>query len=146
MFLPKAGVFADGQARVVAENIAADIAGESRASRFTGQGFCYIEVGDGMAAYGSGNFYGIPGPRVTLEPPSQRYRQEKEDLARFMLRIKHELGVTILWVEHDIQLVGDLTDRIAVLHYGRKISEGTPIEVLNDPLVLEAYLGGTVKT
>ncbi len=87
-------------------------------------------------------------PRLLLldEPSSGMNRQEKEDLARFMLRIKHELGVTILWVEHDIQLVGDLTDRIAVLHYGRKISEGTPIEVLNDPLVLEAYLGGTVKT
>ena len=87
MFLPKSGVFADGHARVVAENIAAEITGEGRATQYTGHGFCHIEVGDGMAAYGSGNFYGIPGPRVTLEPPSQRYRQEKEDLERTLLAL-----------------------------------------------------------
>jgi sulfide:quinone oxidoreductase len=89
MFLPKSGVFADGHARVVAENIAAEIAGEGRATQFTGHGFCHIEVGDGMAAYGSGNFYGIPGPRVTFEPPSQRYRQEKEELERSLLALWH---------------------------------------------------------
>jgi sulfide:quinone oxidoreductase len=87
MFLPKSGVFADGHARVVAENIAAEITGEGRATQYTGHGFCHIEVGDGMAAYGSGNFYGIPGPRVTLEPPSQRYRQEKEDFERTLLAL-----------------------------------------------------------
>jgi len=87
MFLPKSGVFADGHARVVAENIAAEITGEGRATQYTGHGFCHIEVGDGLAAYGSGNFYGIPGPRVTLEPPSQRYRQEKEGLERTLLAL-----------------------------------------------------------
>lgn len=80
MFLPKAGVFADGQARAVAENIAADIEGRRGQSRFDGYGFCYVEVGDGMAAYGAGNFYGLPGPRVTLEPPDGRYRKEKEGM------------------------------------------------------------------
>jgi sulfide:quinone oxidoreductase len=87
MFLPKSGVFADGHARVVAENIAAEIAGEGKATQYTGHGFCHIEVGDGMAAYGSGNFYGIPGPRVTLEPPSHAYRQEKEELERTLLAL-----------------------------------------------------------
>ncbi len=87
MFLPKAGVFADGQARVVAENIAAEIGGRGPAKRFDGHGFCFIEVGDGMAAYGSGNFYGIPRPSVTLEPPSQRYRKEKEELERTALAL-----------------------------------------------------------
>jgi ABC-type branched-subunit amino acid transport system ATPase component len=58
-----------------------------------------------------------------------------------MLRIKHELGVTLLWVEHDVQLVADLADRIAVLHYGRTIAEGTPVAVLADPVVADAYLG-----
>ncbi len=82
MFLPKAGVFADEEARVVAENIAAEIAGEAGASRFNGHGFCYIEVGDDMAAYGAGNFYGIPVPTVSLEPPSLRYRVEKHQLER----------------------------------------------------------------
>jgi len=87
MFLPKAGVFADGQARVVAESIAAEIGGKGRARQFDGHGFCYIEIGGGMAAYGSGNFYGIPGPSVSLEPPSQRFRQEKEELERTVLAL-----------------------------------------------------------
>lgn len=87
MFLPKAGVFADAQARVVAENIAAQITGDGKATQYTGYGFCYIEVGDGMAAYGSGNFYGLSGPSVTLEAPSRRHRQEKEDLERAVLAL-----------------------------------------------------------
>jgi len=87
MFLPKAGVFADAEARVVAEAIASEITGEGKASRYDGQGFCYIEVGDGKAAYGAGNFYGMPGPRVSLEPPSDRYRREKEDLERTALAL-----------------------------------------------------------
>jgi branched-chain amino acid transport system ATP-binding protein len=82
-------------------------------------------------------------PRLLLldEPSAGMNRQEKEDLARFMLRIKHELGVPMLWVEHDMQLVGDLADRVAVLHHGRKIAEGRGEEVLKDPAVVEAYLG-----
>ena len=87
MFLPKAGVFADGQAHTVAEKIAADIAGGGDISRFNGHGFCYIEVGAGMAAYGAGNFYGLPGPRVTLEPPSERWRKEKEGIERTALAL-----------------------------------------------------------
>lgn len=80
MFLPKAGVFADEQARIVAQNIAAKIAGEDATSRFNGHGFCYIEVGDGKAAYGDGDFYGIPAPTVRLEPPSAAFRREKMQL------------------------------------------------------------------
>ncbi len=87
MFLPKSGVFADGQARAVAENIAAKIRGEDKATQYKGHGFCHIEVGDGMAAYGSGNFYGIPAPRVTMEPPSEQFRREKEDLERTLLAL-----------------------------------------------------------
>jgi sulfide:quinone oxidoreductase len=87
MFLPKAGVFADEQARVVSANIATEITGEGTPTQYTGRGFCYIDVGDGMAAYGSGNFYGIPAPSVTLEPPSQRYWQEKVEMEQTLLAL-----------------------------------------------------------
>lgn len=78
--LPKAGVFADEQARVVAANIAAELRGGDKPKRFDGKGFCYIEIGDGKAAYGSGNFYSYPGPRVYLEPPSQKFHDERKRL------------------------------------------------------------------
>jgi len=84
-FLPKAGVFADEQARVVARNISGEILGEAKQSRFDGKGFCYLEMGDGRAAYGSGDFYAYPGPRVYLEPPSQQYHKERRELEREQL-------------------------------------------------------------
>jgi sulfide:quinone oxidoreductase len=84
-FLPKAGVFADEQARVVAGNISGEVLGEAKQSRFDGKGFCYLEMGDGRAAYGSGNFYAYPVPRVYLEPPSQRYHKERRELEREQL-------------------------------------------------------------
>ncbi|MFQ5380218.1 MAG: NAD(P)/FAD-dependent oxidoreductase [Dehalococcoidia bacterium] len=86
MFLPKAGVFADEQARVVAGNIVADVMGSDRAG-YDGRGFCYIETGNGMAAYGSGNFYALPGPSVTLAAPSARFRREKAEIERSLLEL-----------------------------------------------------------
>jgi branched-chain amino acid transport system ATP-binding protein len=77
------------------------------------------------------------------EPSAGLNREEKEDLARFILRAKHELGMTMVWVEHDMQMVADLADRIYVLNYGRYITDGPPDEVLVHPAVIEAYLGTT---
>jgi sulfide:quinone oxidoreductase len=84
MFLPKAGVFVEAEARVVAQNVATTIGGEARAIRFDGRGSCYVEVGDGMAAFGSGRFFDYPGPSVTLEPPSAQYRRDKEEFERVL--------------------------------------------------------------
>jgi branched-chain amino acid transport system ATP-binding protein len=82
-------------------------------------------------------------PRLLLldEPSAGLNRQEKEDLARFLLRIKHEMSVPMLWVEHDMQMVADLADRLFVLNYGEAVTEGPPREVLADPRVVAAYMG-----
>jgi branched-chain amino acid transport system ATP-binding protein len=75
------------------------------------------------------------------EPSAGLNRDEREDLARFILRIKHELDITMIWIEHDLQMVADLADRIHVLDYGRTLAEGAPAQVLNDPRVVAAYIG-----
>ncbi len=75
------------------------------------------------------------------EPSAGLNRDEREDLARFILRIKHELGITMIWIEHDMQMVADLADRIHVLDYGRTLTQGAPADVLRDPRVIAAYVG-----
>lgn len=83
MLLPKAGEFAQAEARVVAATIAADINQTSAPGTYDGIGGCYVDVGDGLAAYGSGDFYASPGPKVTLQDPSteaRKTKQEYEDL------------------------------------------------------------------
>jgi branched-chain amino acid transport system ATP-binding protein len=82
-------------------------------------------------------------PRALLldEPSAGLNREEREDLARYILRIKHRLGIAMIWVEHDMQMVADLADRVCVLNYGRMLAQGRPEVVLKDPRVIEAYVG-----
>jgi branched-chain amino acid transport system ATP-binding protein len=75
------------------------------------------------------------------EPSAGLNREEREDLARFVLRIKHQLGIAMIWIEHDMQMVADLADRIHVLDYGRTLASGNAADVLKDEKVISAYLG-----
>jgi len=75
------------------------------------------------------------------EPSAGLNRSEREDLARLILRIKDELGLAMIWIEHDMQMVADLADRIHVLDYGRTLGTGSAGEVLNNPAVIAAYIG-----
>ncbi len=75
--LPKAGVFAERQAGVVARNIAHAMSGEVAADQFDGHGKCFIEIGGGKAGFGGGNFYAEPVPLITLHRPSRRWHAAK---------------------------------------------------------------------
>jgi branched-chain amino acid transport system ATP-binding protein len=112
----------------------------------------YRHVAVGSLPFGTQKIVGFARalalePAVLLldEPSAGLNREEREDLARFILRIKHQLGIAMIWIEHDMQMVADLADRIHALNYGRTLAEGTPEHVLNHPAVVEAYLG-TAKT
>ncbi|HXI21474.1 MAG TPA: ABC transporter ATP-binding protein, partial [Gemmatimonadales bacterium] len=67
--------------------------------------------------------------------------EEKEDMCRFILDVNQEFGTTIVLIEHDMGVVMDISDRVVVLDYGRKIAEGAPEAVRKEPAVLDAYLG-----
>ncbi len=82
-------------------------------------------------------------PKLLLldEPLSGMNRDEKEDIARFILDISEEMGITIAVVEHDMGVVMDICERVVVLDFGRKIAEGTPEEIRTNEEVIRAYLG-----
>jgi branched-chain amino acid transport system ATP-binding protein len=75
------------------------------------------------------------------EPMAGMNLEEKEDMSRFILEVNRQLGTTIALIEHDMGVVMDLSDRVVVLDYGKKIGDGTPDEVKNNQDVIDAYLG-----
>lgn len=82
-------------------------------------------------------------PQILLldEPMAGMNVEEKEDMSRFILDVNDEFGTTIVLIEHDMGVVMDLSDRVVVMDYGKKIGDGAPDDVRNNQAVIDAYLG-----
>lgn len=92
-----------------------------------------VELGRALAAE--------PTMLLLDEPMAGMNVEEKEDMCRFVLDVNDEFGTTIVLIEHDMSVVMDISDRVIVLDYGRKLAEGTPDEVRANQTVIDAYLG-----
>jgi branched-chain amino acid transport system ATP-binding protein len=92
-----------------------------------------VELGRALAAE--------PDMLLLDEPMAGMNHEEKEDMCRYILDVNDEFGTTIVLIEHDMSVVMDISDRVIVLDYGRKIAEGTPDEVRANQDVIDAYLG-----
>jgi len=92
-----------------------------------------VELGRALAAE--------PSLLLLDEPMAGMNLEEKQDMCRFILDINDQFGTTMMLIEHDMGVVMDLSDRVVVLDYGKKIGDGAPDEVRNNPDVIRAYLG-----
>ena len=92
-----------------------------------------VELGRALAAE--------PDLLLLDEPMAGMNTEEKEDMCRFILDVNDEFGTTIVLIEHDMSVVMDISDRVVVLDYGRKIADGSPDEVRANKEVIDAYLG-----
>ncbi|HRE54218.1 MAG TPA: ABC transporter ATP-binding protein [Candidatus Competibacter sp.] len=93
-----------------------------------------VELGRALAAE--------PSMLLLDEPMAGMNVEEKQDMCRFILDVNDQIGTTIVLIEHDMGVVMDISDRVVVLDYGKKIGDGAPDEVKNNPEVIKAYLGG----
>ena len=94
-----------------------------------------VELGRALAAE--------PSILLLDEPMAGMNIEEKQDMCRFILDVNDHYGTTVVLIEHDMGVVMDISDRVVVLDYGKKIGDGTPEEVRNNPDVISAYLGTT---
>ena len=92
-----------------------------------------VELGRALAAE--------PSILLLDEPMAGMNVEEKQDMCRFILDVNDHFGTTIVLIEHDMGVVMDISDRVVVLDYGKKIGDGSPDEVMSNPEVIAAYLG-----
>jgi len=89
----------------------------------------------------------VPGPQVLLldEPSTGLTREEKENMARFLLRLRFERKLAMLWIEHDLGLINDLADQLIAMSFGQMVAAGDPAEVMQHPEVVSAYVGAAAS-